>query len=95
MKFYLQSLTMLALLTSTLSAELVETYFKTGELKAQTNYIDGTNTPIKVGIKNGIEKDNSFKVKAIVANGKETLEYLKNNTIDILLLDIDYFEKPP
>ena len=41
------------------------------------------------GIKNAIEKDNSFKVKDVVTNGRETLEYLKNNTIDILLLDID------
>lgn len=41
------------------------------------------------GIKNAIETDTKFKVEAIVNNGKEVLNYIKNNAIDILLLDID------
>lgn len=41
------------------------------------------------GIKNAIETDVKFKVEAIVNNGKEVLNYIKNNTIDIVLLDID------
>ena len=56
MKIYLSPLLTLSLLSSIASAELVKSYFKTGELKATTNYIDGTNTKIKVGIKNGIEQ---------------------------------------
>ena len=57
MKKYFGSLLLLSLAASTtLSAELVKTYFKEGELKAETNYIDGTNTPTQVGIKNGVEK---------------------------------------
>jgi len=39
-----------------LQAQLVKTYFKTGELKAKTNYIDGTHTKLKEGIKNGIQE---------------------------------------
>jgi len=57
MKIPYTSLLLSALLTSSMAhAELVKTYFKTGELKAQTHYINGTNTKIKKGIKNGIEK---------------------------------------
>lgn len=56
MKAYLKPLLALSMLSSLASAELVNSYFKTGELKASTNYIDGTNTKIKIGIKNGIEK---------------------------------------
>jgi len=57
MKLYFKSLLMVSMLTSTvLNAELVTTYFKTGELKAETNYLDGTHTDIKEGIKNGVEK---------------------------------------
>lgn len=41
------------------------------------------------GIKNAVEKDENFTVVAVVKNGKEALDYVKNNTIDILLLDID------
>jgi antitoxin component YwqK of YwqJK toxin-antitoxin module len=56
MNNYLKTLLVTSLLSTTLSAELVKSYFDTGELKSETNYIDGTNTEIKVGIKNGIEK---------------------------------------
>ena len=57
MKTAYRSLLIAALLTATLAeAELVKSYFKTGELKAETHYVDGTNTDIKEGIKNGIEK---------------------------------------
>lgn len=41
------------------------------------------------GIKANIQKDTNFEVVAIVSNGKEALNYLKDNTVDILLLDID------
>ena len=57
MKLSYTSLLLASLLVSSIAqAELVKTYFKTGELKAATHYIDGTNTDIKKGIKNGIEK---------------------------------------
>lgn len=56
MNIYLKSLLITSLLSSSLSAELVKTYFKYGELKAETNYVDGTHTEIRVGIKQGIEK---------------------------------------
>lgn len=41
------------------------------------------------GIKNAIEKDENFLVHAILTNGKDALDYVTNNNIDILLLDID------
>jgi two-component system response regulator NreC len=41
------------------------------------------------GIKNNITKDENFKVVATFSNGKETLEFLENNTADVVLLDID------
>jgi len=56
MNRYTKSLLLTSMLASSLSAELVKTYFEYGALKAQTNYIDGTNTDIKVGIKHGVEK---------------------------------------
>ncbi|WP_457746612.1 toxin-antitoxin system YwqK family antitoxin [Sulfurimonas sp.] len=57
MQLYCKSLLIASLVSGvSLHAELVKTYFKTGELKAETNYVDGTNTPIKAGIKDGIEK---------------------------------------
>ena len=57
MKFPYTSLLLASLFMSSIAqAELVKSYFKTGELKAETHYIDGTNTDIKEGIKNGIEK---------------------------------------
>jgi len=57
MKTPYRSFLIAALLTATLAeAELVKSYFETGELKAETHYVDGTNTDIKEGIKNGIEK---------------------------------------
>lgn len=56
MNTYFKSSLIFLLINISLQAELVTTYFEHGELKAQTNYVDGTNTDIKVGIKNGIEK---------------------------------------
>jgi two-component system response regulator NreC len=41
------------------------------------------------GIKTNIEKENNFKVVAVVSNGKEALDYINHNAVDILLLDID------
>lgn len=52
----LKSLFFISLVSLSLQAELVKTYFEHGELKAETNYVDGTNTDIAVGIKEGIEK---------------------------------------
>ena len=48
MKTYLKPLLALSILSSVASAELVKSYFKTGELKASTNYVDGTNTKIYI-----------------------------------------------
>lgn len=56
MTTYLKNALLISLATVSLNAELVITNFETGELKKETNYIDGTNTDIKVGIKHGIEK---------------------------------------
>jgi two-component system response regulator NreC len=41
------------------------------------------------GIKSNINRDKNFEVVAIVNNGKEALDYLQQNQVDILLLDID------
>jgi antitoxin component YwqK of YwqJK toxin-antitoxin module len=56
MNIYFKSLLLTSILGSSLSAELVKTYFKYGELKAETNYVDGTHTEIQVGTKHGMEK---------------------------------------
>ncbi|MDF1874359.1 toxin-antitoxin system YwqK family antitoxin [Sulfurimonas sp. SAG-AH-194-I05] len=56
MNKYFKGALLVSLATASLNAELVITNFDTGEVKKETNYIDGTNTDIKVGIKNGIEK---------------------------------------
>ncbi|MDF1877674.1 toxin-antitoxin system YwqK family antitoxin [Sulfurimonas sp. SAG-AH-194-L11] len=56
MNTYFKFSLLLLLSAISLNAELVTSYFEHGELKAETNYIDGTNTDIEVGIKNGIEK---------------------------------------
>jgi len=56
MNRYLNTLLVVSLFSVTLSAELVKTYFDKGELKAETNYIDGTNTDKRVGTKHGLEK---------------------------------------
>jgi len=56
MNKYLTHALLISLTTASLNAELVLTNFETGELKKETNYIDGTNTDIKVGIKQGLEK---------------------------------------
>jgi antitoxin component YwqK of YwqJK toxin-antitoxin module len=56
-KIYFKSFILVSFLSATtVNAELVKSYFNTGELKAETNYVDGTNTDIKEGIKNGLEK---------------------------------------
>ena len=54
------------MLSSIASAELVKSYFETGEIKAITNYLDGTNTEKKEGVKNGIEK--VYYMEGMVAN---------------------------
>ncbi|MFK8060934.1 MAG: response regulator [Polaribacter sp.] len=41
------------------------------------------------GIKNAILKDKNFTVTAVLKNGKEALNYIEKNTVDLLLLDID------
>ncbi len=56
MNKYLNTLLVVSLFNVTLCAELVKTYFDKGELKAETNYIDGTNTDKRVGTKHGLEK---------------------------------------
>ncbi|CAI6149745.1 MAG: hypothetical protein SPLUMA2_SPLUMAMAG2_01616 [uncultured Sulfurimonas sp.] len=45
-----------SLINISLYGELVNTYFEHGELKAQTHYVNGTNTKLQVGIKHGVEK---------------------------------------
>ncbi len=52
----IKSILVCSLLSVSLSAELIKTYFEHGELKAETNYVDGTNTKLKEGVKEGIEK---------------------------------------
>jgi len=49
-------LTVTLLHVSDISAETLNTYFETGKLKAQTNYVDGSRSGNRKGIKNGIEK---------------------------------------
>lgn len=44
---------------------------------------------IAKGIKDSLAIDENFEVVGIVKNGKEALAYLKNNSIDVLLLDVD------
>ena len=44
---------------------------------------------ISKGIKDTLESNGKNKVVAIVNNGKEAIEYIKNHDTDILLLDID------
>jgi len=56
MNKYFTSILLSTTLFTSLQAELVVTYFDRGQVKAETNYIDGTNTEIKAGIKQGIEK---------------------------------------
>jgi two-component system response regulator NreC len=41
------------------------------------------------GIQTSLEFNKEIQVLAIVSNGKEALEYIEKNTVDILLLDID------
>ncbi len=48
---------LLVVATSTvLQAELVTEYFENGAIKSQINYVDGTRTTTKEGIKEGMEK---------------------------------------
>lgn len=44
---------------------------------------------IAEGIKNTFEETSDFHVVNVVSNGLEVLEYLTNNTVDVILLDID------
>lgn len=44
---------------------------------------------IAEGIKNTFENQEEFKVLGIVNNGQAALDFLKDNTPDVLLLDID------
>lgn len=44
---------------------------------------------IAKGIKDSLEADTNIKVVAMVSDGKAAIDYIENNTIDILLLDID------
>ena len=55
-KFILGVILSTSLFVLSAEAELVKTYFKTGELKAETHYLDGSRDNDKPGIKNGIEK---------------------------------------
>lgn len=41
------------------------------------------------GIKNTFENNDDFKILGIVTNGKEVLEYLSKNDVDVVLLDIN------
>ncbi len=52
----LLTLTTLTLLSTQLHAEYVETFFDQGQIKAQTNYLDGSRTNMREGIKHGLEK---------------------------------------
>lgn len=52
----LLTLTIITLLTSYLNAEYIETFFDRGQIKAQTNYMDGTRTNMREGVKHGLEK---------------------------------------
>jgi antitoxin component YwqK of YwqJK toxin-antitoxin module len=56
MKKTLLTLTTLSLITSQLQAEYVETFFDRGQIKAKTNYVDGTRSEKREGIKHGYEK---------------------------------------
>jgi len=44
---------------------------------------------IAEGIKNTFKNNDAFNVAAVVSNGKEVLEYLKDNAVDVVLLDIN------
>ncbi len=56
MKKTLLTLTTLTLLTSPLHAEYIVSYFDKGQIKAQTNYENGTRTNMREGVKHGLEK---------------------------------------
>ncbi len=56
MKKSLLTLSTLTLLVSQLNAEYVVTYFDKGQVKAQTNYEDGTRTNNRRGVKHGLER---------------------------------------
>jgi len=56
MKKTLLTLTTLSLITSQLNAEYVETFFDRGQIKAKTNYMDGTRSDSRDGVKHGLEK---------------------------------------
>ena len=44
---------------------------------------------IAEGIKNTFINNDTFNVSAVVSNGREVLEYLENNAVDVVLLDIN------
>ena len=55
--YLLRSFVIASLFSTTLiEAEVIKSYFKRGELKAVTHYVDGTHTEKRAGIKNGLEE---------------------------------------
>ena len=78
----LLTLATITLLTTQINAELVKTYFDRGQLKAETNYIDGSRTDKRKGIKHGLEKvyyqSGQLAYQVMYVNGKRDgkLEWL-------------------
>jgi antitoxin component YwqK of YwqJK toxin-antitoxin module len=74
MKKSLLALTTLTLLSTQLQAEYVETFFDRGQIKAKTNYLDGTRTNKREGIKHGLEKvyyqSGQMAYEVMYVNGK-------------------------